>query len=311
MTGVLMVVLMSLSVANTVLFFIENLSEEDLAPARAAQPASTASQASESIDLASLNLFGRVREREDAQVVDAPETKLNLELQGVFTTADRELSTAIVAEGNKPGELYQIGDRLPGNAMLTDVFETYILIKRGDRVEKLMFEDSALREQSGNVSSTGNVSSSAGNLSSRASNVSADTRARLERVRQQIANRTREINRPRSGAASSPGQSLGNYVEAYKDRIEREPHAVLDELGVKSVQEGEAKGYRIGGDISHEALLRAGLQQGDVILSLNGQPVGNVANDRRLVDQALNAGRVRVEIQRGSRRFFLTVPIHR
>ncbi|MBD3646188.1 MAG: hypothetical protein HUJ31_01785 [Pseudomonadales bacterium] len=53
------------------------------------------------------------------------------------------------------------------------------------------------------------------------------------------------------------------------------------------------------------------MQQGDVILSVNGSPVGNVANDRGLVDQALAAGRVRVEIQRGSRRFFLTVPIPR
>jgi hypothetical protein len=32
-------------------------------------------------------------------------------------------------------------------------------------------------------------------------------------------------------------------------------------------------------------------------------------NDARLVDQARSAGRVRVEVERGGRRFFLTIPI--
>jgi hypothetical protein len=32
-------------------------------------------------------------------------------------------------------------------------------------------------------------------------------------------------------------------------------------------------------------------------------------NDARLIDQARAAGRVRVEVERGGRRFFLTIPI--
>ena len=57
------------------------------------------------------------------------------------------------------------------------------------------------------------------------------------------------------------------------------------------------------------ALTQAGLQAGDVVVSVNGVAVGVAMNDSRLVDQAMAAGRVRVEVQRTGRRFFLTIPI--
>ena len=46
-----------------------------------------------------------------------------------------------------------------------------------------------------------------------------------------------------------------------------------------------------------------------MILSVNGTPVGDVRSDSALIDQAMEQRRVRVEIQRDDRRFFLTVPI--
>ena len=45
-------------------------------------------------------------------------TRLNLELQGVFTNNNPDLSSAIIAERGKNGELFAIGDRVPGNALL-------------------------------------------------------------------------------------------------------------------------------------------------------------------------------------------------
>lgn len=299
-----MVVLMSLSVADTALFIFENMSDESAAPIAPRQAPSTAPDRRDNVDLASLNLFGTVQQQAETQVVDAPETRLNLELQGVFTAAERENSTAIVAERNKAGELYHIGDRLPGNATLTEVFDSYILIKRGNRVEKLMFDDNMLRGQSTGVTQA--RSNAASNVNT-ARNVSPDARSRLEAVRSRIAERTAEASDNRTAGGSPSG--IRDYVEQYRDQIRNDPSSVLDELGIETVEAGEASGYRVGSDIDNQALLRAGLQQGDVILSVNGNPVGNVVNDRGLVDQALAAGRVRVEIQRGSRRFFLTVPI--
>ncbi|MFT5920342.1 MAG: general secretion pathway protein C, partial [Granulosicoccus sp.] len=53
-----------------------------------------------------------------------------------------------------------------------------------------------------------------------------------------------------------------------------------------------------------------GLKQGDVILRVNGKPVGNVANDKALISQVVASERARVEVQRGTRKFVVTVPIH-
>ena len=73
--------------------------------------------------------------------------------------------------------------------------------------------------------------------------------------------------------------------------------------------DGEAQGYRIGNEVASDVLTRAGLMRGDVILSVNGQPVGNMSNDQALIDQVMAQKRVRVGVQRKQRKFYLTVPI--
>ena len=75
------------------------------------------------------------------------------------------------------------------------------------------------------------------------------------------------------------------------------------------VVDGEAQGYRIGNEVANDVLTRAGLMRGDVILSVNGQPVGNMSNDQALIDQVMTQKRVRVGVQRKQRKFYLTVPI--
>lgn len=289
---------MSASVARAAWFFVETLSEPNMPPApdTAQSEHPNSSESDDAVDLASLNLFGRAEE-DSTQVVDAPETRLNLELQGVFTEAGRKNSTAIVAEGNKTGELYHLGDRLPGNATLEEVFDNYILIKRGNKMEKLMFEDSPFRGESGRSSS---------GPSSRPSARQASRQSALDQVRSRIADNSTEINMEEDLPTYD---SFRERLEHYQQRLDEDPEEVMNELGIQSVETGNAKGYEVGGDVSNVALQRAGLQQGDVILSVNGQPVGDVANDRALINEAVDAGRVRVEVQRGSRRFYLTVPI--
>lgn len=289
---------MSASLARATWFFVENLSEQSMSPAPETVQSrqSSASESRDAVNLASLDLFGRAAE-DSTQVVDAPETRLNLELQGVFTEEGRKNSTAIVAEGNKTGELYHLGDRLPGNATLEEVFDNYILIKRGNKMEKLMFEDSPFRGESGRSSS---------GPSSRPSAQQDSRQSALDQVRSRIADNSAEINMEEDLPTVD---SFREQLEHYQQRLDEDPEEVMNELGIQSVDAGNAKGYEVGGDVSNVALQRVGLQQGDVILSVNGQPVGDVANDKALINEAVNAGSVRVEVQRGSRRFYLSVPI--
>lgn len=296
------VVLMALSVANAVLFVIDNMDDSTMSKAGTSSPA-VQTRPGNSVNVASLNLFG-VAEAEDApRVIDAPQTNLNLELQGVFTAADPDESTAIVAERNKTGELYQIGDRLPGNATLDAVFDDHILIKRGARLEKLMFSDAQVRQQF----SPSQISPSQISPSQSADTLSPPSSTRLQNLRERI-----EARRAASQTATTEPPASDNlraHLTSYRDRLSEDPQKVLNEIGIAPVAQGQASGYRIAGEVPEQILNQAGLQRGDVVLSVNGTPVGNIGNDQALIDQALAAGRVRVEIQRNERKFYLTVPI--
>ncbi|MEE4299774.1 MAG: type II secretion system protein N, partial [Pseudomonadales bacterium] len=109
------------------------------APTRGRSPLSAA-------QIAALNLFGvpRADDPDAAQrIADAPETRLQLELQGVFLADDPDASSVIVAERNRDGRLYRIGDRLPGNAVLVEVLGDRIVLRRAGQLETLKFLDAA------------------------------------------------------------------------------------------------------------------------------------------------------------------------
>lgn len=295
--SVALVVLMSLSVANTVLFVLENMNPPSVIPA--SKPLATSTVSKPSIKVSSLELFGKADARPAAQeVIDAPETKLNLELQGVFIADEDDRSTAIVGEKNKAGELYKIGDRLPGNATLSAVFEDHVLIKRGARTEKLLFSDSKFRTVAAEAKPAISATSTSGNLSD-------SRRSNLERVRDRLRNKA---SPGVTGTANTHSPAARTKLTEYRDRLRNDPQGTLSEIGVAPVSEGDAQGYRVGSD-AQAAIKQAGLQPGDVVLSVNGRPVGVAANDSALMEQVMASSRVRVEVQRGERRFFLTVPV--
>ena len=301
LANLLLVILIALILARGALFVLEELNSQETIIASPAQDQQTS--AGPRIDITSFDVFGQRQRAAAAPVVaDAPATRLNLELQGVFTAADPEESTAIVGERNKMGELFNIGDRLPGNATLSAVFDDHILIDRGGRVEKLMFSDASIRQQFAATPAPDLASSPMG----------SNDGTRLQNIRERIAARQQELQL--DPATPVPAQRprpspLREQIASYRDRLTDEPDAVLQEIGISPVTANESSGYRLSGEVPAQTLAQVGLQNGDVILSVNGTPVGNVANDQALIDQALGAGRVRVEVQRDDRRFFLTVPI--
>lgn len=291
--SILLIVLMSLTVANTVLFFMETMTAPSIIPD--SKPTTSRATTQPTFKVSNLELFGKLEEAGVVpQAIDAPETKLNLELQGIFIAEEAELSTAIVAEKNKTGELFSIGDRLPGNAKLAAVFEDHVLIKRGSRMEKLLFSDTKFQ-----FVSVDTPSNTAAEPAGRG--ISSATRSNLENVRDRIRNRTGSKNTLSNGGPQ-------NTLTQYQEKLRSDLQGTLSEAGITPVSTGEASGYKVGAD-APGAIKQAGLQAGDVILSLNGKPVGAASSDSALMNQVMASSRVRVEVQRGSRRFFLTVPV--
>lgn len=94
--------------------------------------------------LAAHDMFGRPTSQAPvAETVrrSAPETRLNLSLEGVMVAQRPEDSGAIVAGSNGVTEHYRVGDTLPGNAQLAEVEGDRILIRRNGQYESLSFED--------------------------------------------------------------------------------------------------------------------------------------------------------------------------
>ena len=87
------------------------------------------------------------------------------------------------------------------------------------------------------------------------------------------------------------------------------PSETLSELGVTRISTGEI-GYKIDRN-ADKRILQAGLQEGDRILSINGQVLDSGMAEKDIARQAMSTGRLRVEVARGERRFFLTVPVPR
>ncbi len=293
----LIIVGIAYTLATTGLYFI--------APARSSVPLGDASPTSTSVaqglsveEIVKLHLFGTPTGAPVATEADnyaAPETRLQLELLGVFQAQQAEQSAAIVAERNKQGLLYQIGEKMPGNAVLAEVYVDRIVIRRGGVYETLRFS-----EESPLLTSSPSTSQSSGETDFFSNNpVSA-------------------ASGDQSNAYAQPGSASGNrsnstdirqLIADYREKLEEDPQQALASAGLTAVAPGESQGYRLGNLANSPQLSRTGLQPNDVILSVNGQPVGNVQQDQSQLDNVLAQDTARLEVQRGSRRFFVTAKL--
>jgi serine protease Do len=104
-----------------------------------------------------------------------------------------------------------------------------------------------------------------------------------------------------------------NTVAANSKTPHKNTRSKLDKLGlgVRALESGEAAQLGVPGGLLVEAVggiaARGGLQNGDVILSLNNQPVASPAQFRQLVEQA--GKRFALLIQRGESRIFVPLKI--
>ncbi len=74
---------------------------------------------------------------------EIPITKMNLILRGALSGIDnKKYASAIIQIANQD-KLYEIGDPLPGGAILNQVYSDHIVIKRGNQLEKLYFPETA------------------------------------------------------------------------------------------------------------------------------------------------------------------------
>lgn len=98
--------------------------------------------------VATLHLFGRadVVTNSDTPTV-APETKLNLVLNGVIASARAEDAVAIIATRGGDEKGYSLNARLPGGAELKEIYSDRVILKYQGRLEALTLHRKLLSDK--------------------------------------------------------------------------------------------------------------------------------------------------------------------
>lgn len=88
-------------------------------------------------EIVSANLFGNPRPVTTTQV-SAPKTRLNLTLQGILFTNDKNLARAIIGVGKKASELYSVGDNITQtSAKVHEIRHNEVILDRNGVLESL------------------------------------------------------------------------------------------------------------------------------------------------------------------------------
>lgn len=245
--------------------------------------------------IAELNLFGDASNAVAATAAQAGEdletTQLNLDLVGIFAAFDddegQEVSVALIAEKNRPAKDYRVNDRLPGGATLVEIHADRVILTRAGKREQLPFHDpsklisASEREVEPDDFDEPDISDTDDSqLLSDVEQLDADDEGSMRRV-----------------------------IATFEEQLTNDPEGTLSGMGVEPVAQNEARGYKLGALAAHPALRQTGLQAGDVLLSVNNRAVGDVSRDRLEIASVMAQGSARLEVQRGTRRFFVTVSL--
>lgn len=131
-------------VAHLFWFSLDDQSAEHIALPQQSATSSGNTNSKPQRNLAGYQLFGRqgaVKKVEKKEVKEAPKTSLRLVLKGVFTGDQSSDSGAIIEEMGRKSDYYRVGDSVPGNAILEEVLDDRVLLRRNGRLETLAFED--------------------------------------------------------------------------------------------------------------------------------------------------------------------------
>lgn len=221
-----------------------------------------------------LNPFGG-----DGGFDSLPASSLGLVLKGVIYSSDPSLSSALISSGGGPGQIFGVGQTVVGSAAIDAIEMDRVILNVGGRRESLAFP--ALPVAAGAPVSTGVTPPV---QSGPAVAVPPPPAPGAEPPASGAGPAARPAPSGQSGAANAA--------------------AALSGAGLAATSEG----YRVGPEPSAQ-MRRAGLQAGDLIRSLNGRPVGDVASDQQLIERAVAAGSARVEVVRGGRSLTLTFPL--
>jgi len=206
--------------------------------------------------IANLHLFGEAREAQP-RLVDAPDTRLNLALRGIYATGNDQ-ALAIIASDGSNEKFYRLGDAIIGGGVLKAVYGDRVILEHNQRMETLRLPRSRLNLNE----------KKAGSLDANATEGYTD-------AAQAYAAGYDTSGHDASAAAGSDylpdGGSGGVDLGAVRQQILQDPGRLGDMLRAAPASEnGQFLGYRLTPQGNTQLFEQIGLQEGDIVTSVNG-----------------------------------------
>lgn len=196
-------------------------------------------------DVGSYHLFGDVKKQAVVQqkVIDAPETRLRLDLKGVFASSNANEALAIISSSKGKDKTYHIGDKVTGGALLHAVYADRIILKRNGKLETLRLPKSK-------VDSKAFYNSTASNKG----------RSPVNHV---TSNRT--------------NQSQSQRLREMRDTLLKDPAKIWQQIRINPVMKnGEVQGYTLAHN-DRKLMKALNLRKTDIITAVNGQSLSDPA----------------------------------
>lgn len=245
---------------------------------------------------------GQVAAIEATPNVEAPETKLDLELQGVSVGKNQESSSAIISESKgSSGEFYWVGDSVFGKAILSAVYDDKVVLKQNERLETLRFND--------DFASSGLMMNASSNLpSANSQNTNSSDMLRSYKTRKQDQDGSvRELGMALNDVGKGQFTAFDSVLDGYGADLEKNLESAARTAGLEQTSDG----MKVGSRAQEEWMNQVGLKQGDIVKSVNNYPVSSLKSDRSAIDSVIKSCVARIEVQRGANTFVVTYPFCR
>jgi general secretion pathway protein C len=239
-------------------------------PVSQVAPPELAALNSDLVDLHLFGLAGRVKVEALTDASDLPATTLDLALIGVIFSTSPGKSVAIIGAKGKTtaNEIYSVGDKLPGAAVLSEIHPDRVILRRGGRYETLAIEEPGTLLNSPQPKKIG-----------------LKQKGRQHQIKPRGDGVNWSINR------------------SYLDQRLANMNSLASEVGADIYQkDGVQQGFQLRANNKSRLLDELGLQSGDVLTEVNGMPLRSPSDAMRAFAKTKNAENVSVEIIRDGTR---------
>ena len=209
-------------------------------------------------DVSAYHLFGDAKKHIVVQqkMINAPETRLRLDLKGVFATSNAEKALAIISSSKDKDKTYHIGDKVMGGALLHAVYTDRVILKRNGKLETLRLPKSKV-DSKAFYSAEPSSSNSIKPLNNKPAQI---------RKAAKVTSSQRDQN-------GSPSQRL----RTIRDNLLKDPAKVWQQVRINPVMKnGSIQGYTLAHN--DKALMSAlNIRNTDVITGINGESLSDPA----------------------------------